>query len=184
MTNRDLLEHPRHVPVRPCGPSDWHAVLELLCDVYVGGGFVSEAWARQAYTQERLSANGLMLVACDGTEILGSVIMVHPHSELSQLATGSEAEFRLLAVSPNHRGRGVGRQLVRACIQLASNPPRSAKRIAICTQPSMKAAQHLYERLGFIREPTRDFEIPSPDPSQQPQQRLVFVYELHSRTPL
>lgn len=168
--------------VRPCGPADWHSVIDLLCDVYSGGGFVSEARARQAYTQEQLSANGLMLVACDATEILGAVIMVHPRSQLSQLATDSEAEFRLLAVRPESRGRGVGGQLVNACINHARTPPNIVERIVICTQPSMRSAQKLYERLGFTREPLRDFVVPSMDADRCPEQRLVYTYELQART--
>lgn len=178
MKIREMCSLPQDVSVRPCGPADWQTVIDLLCDVYVGGGFVSEARARQAYTQERLSANGLMLVACDGTEILGSVTMVHPHSELSQLATDSEAEFRLLAVRPEARGRGVGEQLVNACINHARTPPNIAERIVICTQPSMRSAQKLYEGLGFIREPLRDFVVPSMHPDKCPELRLVYTLEL------
>lgn len=183
MTEPDTLNHPQDVFVRPCGPADWCAVIELLCDVYAGGGFVSETRARKAYTPEQLSANGLMLIAHDATEILGAVVIVHPRSQLSQLATDSEAEFRLLAVKPESRGRGVGEQLVRACINHASTPPSTAERIVICTQPSMTAAQNLYKRLGFTREPVRDFVIPSMDPGKHPEQRLVYVHELNTRTP-
>lgn len=178
MSNRGPLDQPRDVAVRPCGPAEWPAVIDLLCGVYAGGGFVSEARARQAYTQEQLSANGLMLVACDATEILGAVILVQPGSRLSQLATDSEAEFRLLAVRPESRGRGVGEQLVDACINHARALRDPAERIVICTQPSMRSAQNLYERLGFIREPRRDFVVPSMDPDRSPEPRLAYTYDL------
>ncbi len=178
MTNRDPLDRSPRLSVRPCTPSDWNAVVDLLCDVYAGGGFVSETRAREMYAQERLSASGLMLVACDATEILGSVILVQPGSELSQLATDAEAEFRLLAVRPESRGLGIGERLVKACIEHARTPPNLAERIVICTQPSMRSAQQLYQRLGFIREPSRDFEIPSPDLGKRPEKRLVYIHEL------
>jgi ribosomal protein S18 acetylase RimI-like enzyme len=181
MTRSDPSDHPSEVIVRPCGPADWEGVIALLLGVYAGEGFTSLHSARQMYTRDRLSAGGLMLVAHDSTDILGAVLVATPGGPLSQLAGDGEAEFRLLAVSQRSRGRGVGEQLVRACMDRSYAQPHAAERIVICTQPIMKAAQKLYERLGFLRAPERDFEVPSSDPGEQPQRRLVYVHELLSQ---
>jgi ribosomal protein S18 acetylase RimI-like enzyme len=56
----------------------------------------------------------------------------------------------LLAVNPTHRGRGIARELVSACIQYARDD--AAQVIGLFTSEVMTAAQQLYESLGFRRE--------------------------------
>ncbi len=100
-----------------------------------------------------------ILVAIDAAsgELVGSVSYVpdarNPYAELER---DGEAGFRMLGVSPEARGRGVGEALVRACIARAKAAGRSG--IAISTVPTMTAAHRLYERLGFRRAPDRDHE--------------------------
>ena len=65
------------------------------------------------------------------------------------------AAILLLAVSPTHRGRGIARELVSACIQCARDD--AAQWIGLFTSELMTAAQQLYESFGFCREN----EIPS-----------------------
>ena len=60
------------------------------------------------------------------------------------------AAVLLLAVSPSHRGHGIARKLVSACIQCARND--SAQVIGLFTSELMTAAQQLYESCGFRRE--------------------------------
>ncbi len=56
----------------------------------------------------------------------------------------------LLAVSPTHRGRGIARQLVSACIQCARDD--GAQVIGLFTSELMIAAEQLYESFGFRQE--------------------------------
>ncbi|MGH7411844.1 MAG: GNAT family N-acetyltransferase [Candidatus Methylomirabilis sp.] len=60
------------------------------------------------------------------------------------------AAVLLLAVAPAHRGRGIARVLVSACIACARDD--SAQVIGLFTSELMTGAQHLYESLGFRRE--------------------------------
>ena len=182
MNATDSPTQPRDVMVRPCTDADWDVALSLVRRVYVQDGYTSASRATQAYTQQQLSAGGLVLVAHDTTTILGIVVLVSSGSPLSQLAGESEAEFRLLAVAPESRGRGVGERLVMECIDRASKPPQSAQRMIICTQPSMKAAQRLYERCGFVRLPDRDFSMSSSNQISESSQRLVYVKEIQTHT--
>jgi len=163
------------IRIRPCQPDDWGPVSDLLHKVFAGEGYTSPEQAAKAYTQQNLSANGVMLVAEDPTGIVGSVLLLSPEDTLAQLAGADEMEFRLLAVAPHCRGKRVGAHLVQACIDRASAPPMRARRLVICTQPSMHAAQRLYEQLGFVRVPHRDFSLASTDGSPT-QDRLVFTY--------
>jgi ribosomal protein S18 acetylase RimI-like enzyme len=61
----------------------------------------------------------------------------------------------MLVVDPAARGRGVGEALVRACIERATRAGAPVLRLS--TQPEMRAAHRLYERLGFVRTPERDW---------------------------
>ena len=64
------------------------------------------------------------------------------------------AAVLLLAVAPAHRGRGIARTLVSACIQCARDD--AAQAIGLFTSEVMTAAQQLYESMGF----RRDGELP------------------------
>jgi GNAT superfamily N-acetyltransferase len=66
--------------------------------------------------------------------------------------------FRLLAVSPQARGSGVGRALVDEAIARARGV--GAEAMGIHNVGFMKAALALYDRLGFTREPRFDFQWP------------------------
>ncbi len=66
--------------------------------------------------------------------------------------------FRLLAVAPHARGRGVGRALIDEAIARARGA--GAEAMAIHNVGFMKAALALYDRLGFTREPRFDFHWP------------------------
>jgi ribosomal protein S18 acetylase RimI-like enzyme len=165
------------IRIRPCQPDDWGRVAELLHAVFAGEGYTSPEQAAKAYTPQNLSANGVMLVAEDSTGIVGSVLLLSPGDKLAQLADAGEMEFRLLAVAPHCRGKRVGAHLVQACIDRASEPPMRAQRLVICTQPSMHAAQRLYEQLGFVRVPHRNFTI-APTDDTPAQDRLVYTYAL------
>jgi len=83
------------------------------------------------------------------------VIVVPPTSPARKLAFSDETEMQLLAVSPGHQGRGIGRALVRAA--LGTLERLGYRKMVLWTQPTMLAAQHLYLAEGFVRAPERDF---------------------------
>ncbi len=76
-----------------------------------------------------------------------------PYADVARL---HEAEFRTLAVAGAGRGQGAGEALVRACIARA-RAIEGCGLLVISTQPTMAAARRLYERLGFVRMPERDW---------------------------
>src|SRR5262245_29024745 len=144
------------VRIQPCIDADWPRALALLQTVFVGEGFVSLERSAQHCRRDLLEPAGVLLTAVDDGDLLGAVVLPHRGSHLMILARGDEAEIRMLAVGPRARGRGVGELLVRECLARAANPPLSAKAMVLWTQPGMKSAQRLYERLGFRRVPERD----------------------------
>jgi ribosomal protein S18 acetylase RimI-like enzyme len=99
----------------------------------------------------------LAAVDVDGT-LLGSVTYVPgPGNAYAESEAEDEAGFRMLAVAPWAQGRGVGRALVHAVLARARAEGRAG--IAIYTRPSMRAAHHLYESLGFARSADSDWEF-------------------------
>jgi ribosomal protein S18 acetylase RimI-like enzyme len=93
-----------------------------------------------------------VLVAVEGEDVLGAVTYVDDTSSpWSEWTHPGEAQFRLLAVDPAARGRGIGESLVRACLERAADRP-----VIIHTTRWMEPAIRLYERLGFERRPDRD----------------------------
>ena len=99
-----------------------------------------------------------VLVAVIGERIVGTATV-----ELDRTIEGTDglqpgqANIRLLAVDPGTRGRGVGRRLVEACVQVAR---RAGKQVAtLHTTEQMVAAQRIYRSLGFRRNPSGDVEL-------------------------
>lgn len=149
--------------VRTAQPDEYEAIGELTVRVYVAAGFMPAdapyvADLRDAATRGREAD---LLVAVDGAGTLtGSVTYVTPGSPYAELATGpDEAEFRMLVVDPTVRKRGVGTALVRTCLERARAQAR--RTIRLSTDPAMTDAHRLYEHLGFVRTPDRDWH-PAP----------------------
>ncbi|MBK7752244.1 MAG: GNAT family N-acetyltransferase [Flavobacteriales bacterium] len=131
--------------------------LGLLKQVYVGEGYTSsdraEAFMRRATFEE---GGDLLLAHGAAGAVVGVVLHLHTNGPLGQVARDGEAEFRMLAVAPEARGKRIGEALVRACIERAMND--GARAVVLWSQPTMPAAHRLYERLGFVRAPERDQE--------------------------
>jgi GNAT superfamily N-acetyltransferase len=100
-------------------------------------------------------ATDVVLVALDGDEVVGGVTYVADLSSPRAEFDDPEAKgIRMLAVAPAGQGRGVGRALVMACLDRAR--AEGGRRVILHTLPVMAAARHLYEDLGFERDPTLD----------------------------
>jgi GNAT superfamily N-acetyltransferase len=69
-------------------------------------------------------------------------------------------EFRLLAVHPEQRDRGLGAVLIEHCEQLARD--EGFPGITLHTTVLMQTAKAMYERRGYVAAPELDF-WPSPD---------------------
>jgi ribosomal protein S18 acetylase RimI-like enzyme len=136
---------------------DGFELSRLLTSAYVGGGFTDPGVARQAFQAEAVRQRGELLCAKDpGTsELIGVVVVVPPSSPARRLAQANEAELHLLATSPAHRGLGIGLALINAAMARAKQ--QRYQGMVLWTQPSMLAAQRLYERAGFQRVPEQDF---------------------------
>lgn len=106
----------------------------------------------------------LWVAVGDGPDgrVLGSVTSCPPGSTWREIAADDEGEFRMLAVDPAARGRGVGGALVGHVLALWERLGVDA--VVISSLPEMAAAHGLYDRFGFRRTPDRDW---SPVPGTQ-----------------
>ena len=156
--------------IREARPDEYPAIGELRVTAYRALGLLPEG---SDYI-DTLRGFGFgtdcaVLVATDETGgLLGTIAIewFDPSSELAKDET--EADVRAFAVAPQGQGRGVGRSLLQAVIERADK--RGLRRLRLCTNPVMQAAQHLYQTTGFSRTPELDW---SPAPGL-----ILRAYEL------
>jgi predicted thioesterase/predicted N-acetyltransferase YhbS len=148
--------------IRPARPEEYDAAGELTVTAYVGGGHLS-ADHRYAATLRDAAARAeeaVLLVAVEDDRVLGTVTYCPHGSPWRELGRDDEGEFRTLAVDPAAQGRGVGAALVRECI--ARSRADGDRGMVLCSLADQTTAHRIYSRLGFVRDPERDW-WPSPD---------------------
>jgi ribosomal protein S18 acetylase RimI-like enzyme len=150
--------------IRPARPEEYTPLGRLTVAAYRS---LPTEMPHQAVYDERLrdvatratTSCVLVAVGLDG-ELLGGVTYVSgPDDPYSEGLVEGEAGMRMLAVDPGRHGRGVGRALTQACLERARSDGR--RRMVLHTGDWMASAKHLYESLGFGREPAIDFS-PAP----------------------
>jgi ribosomal protein S18 acetylase RimI-like enzyme len=158
VTTADNVPAVAEVEVREAiGPQEIDAAGRVVDAAYRANGFVDQAYLARLRDASDRAANARLLVAVDGSgEVLGSVTFALAGQPYSEVSRPGEAEFRMLGVRPDAGGRGVGAALVRGCIEQARAAGATA--IAICTMTSMGPARRIYERIGFVRDPERDWQ--------------------------
>ncbi|MDQ1632519.1 MAG: hypothetical protein QOC80_2491, partial [Frankiaceae bacterium] len=143
------------VVVRAASAADFPRIAELTVGAYLGDGLAPAEYVPVLADVAARAELADLLVACaeDGS-VLGSVALVLD-GHFGEVTDGpEEAGFRMLAVDPAARGRGVGERLVLACLEQARAAGK--RRMVLSTDTRMAAAHRLYERLGFTRLPERD----------------------------
>ncbi|MFL4948191.1 GNAT family N-acetyltransferase [Streptomyces sp. MMS24-I31] len=156
---------------------DEHVLLgEITAQAYLLDGLLdfgeSDGYLGELKDVAKRAAAAEVLVAVESGRVLGGVTLVPSGGPLADIAGAGEAEIRMLAVAHAARGRGTGEALVRACVDRARSTP-GCVRVVLSTQHTMHAAHRIYERLGFVRTPERDWN-PVPDLDDI----LLLTYEL------
>ena len=140
--------------------SDFDAIAELNVEAYreFAVCMSPDAWRGMEASLRAVEAraqSAQFLVVRDQGAVVGSVGYCPAGKGNPEIFPLDWAAVLLLAVAPTHRGRGIARELVFACIQCARND--FAQVIGLFTSELMTAAQQLYESFGFCRES----ELPS-----------------------
>jgi ribosomal protein S18 acetylase RimI-like enzyme len=99
-----------------------------------------------------------VLVAVDDGRVIGSATL-----ETEEAGLGDDPvepgtlNLRMLGVDPESRGHGAGRALVDETVRRARAAGKRA--VTLHTILEMQVAQRLYESMGFVRDPARDWQV-------------------------
>jgi len=159
--------------IRDADTEDLNAVSALLVDAYAQFLPPSRGLTREeragwdgyrrniADVWSRAPISSTIVAERDG-KLLGSVNYYAPGQADSPDAAWPDgwASIRLLGVSPQARGLGIGRALVNECLRRARADGATA--MGLHTTKLMDVARAMYVRLGFARTPEHDFH-PAPD---------------------
>lgn len=149
--------------VAPTESSRISEIGELTALAYLADGLVDQAHPYLAALRDAhaRAQSAHLLMMSDGEAgagaIVGTLTVVPPGSPFIEVAGPDEFEFRMLAVSPIERGRGLGAKLTRAGMDFAVE--HGAKSVVLSTMSHMHAAHRLYERLGFERREDLDWVV-------------------------
>jgi GNAT superfamily N-acetyltransferase len=149
--------------LRPALPEEAEAVGALTVAGYDADGYLTfpdgsydhqyAGWLADGVTRAR---DGVLIVAVDGEDLLGTVTWCPPGSPFRELSTrDDQGEFRTLSVAPEARGRRVGSALVDWCIAEARTT--GLAEVLLCSLPEMAPAHRLYASRGFVRRPDLDW---------------------------
>jgi ribosomal protein S18 acetylase RimI-like enzyme len=136
-------------------PADFAPIGELNVLAYAQfAPFIGRAgWERMQASLRDVASRaerGEFLLVRDGSGLLGSVAYCPPGRADPAIFSSSMAAILLLAVHPDARGQGLGRQLMEACLARASSDGAAA--VSLFTSDLMQDAQRLYRHLGFVRD--------------------------------
>ncbi len=141
--------------INPASNSDFGAIADLNITAYqeFAAHMSPEGWRGMEESLRAVEARAQstrFLVMREQGEIVGSVGYCPAGKGNQEIFPPNWAGVLLLAVAPTHRGRGIARELVSACIQCAQDD--SAEMIGLFTSELMLPAKQLYESLGFHLE--------------------------------
>jgi GNAT superfamily N-acetyltransferase len=145
--------------IRPAEEAELAEVGELTLAAYVADGLIDVGNPYVAFltdTVRRRREAELLVAVDDAGQVLGTVTLCAPGTPYAELSGPGEFEFRMLAVSPAARGRGVAGALVGVVLDRAREA--GAKRIVLSSMDRMRTAHRLYERMGFRRAPELDWQ--------------------------
>lgn len=159
--------NPEEYTVRNAKPIEFEQIGQLMVEVYSQlEGFPKPAEQPNYY---HLLANIGDLTHNPGTELLVAVTQddtiaggVVYFSDMKYYGSGGSATteqntggFRLLAVDPTIRGKGIGKLLTQTCIQKTID--NQFGQVIIHSTKAMQTAWKMYEKLGFQRSEDLDF---------------------------
>ncbi|MGW1909246.1 GNAT family N-acetyltransferase [Streptomyces sp. NPDC002076] len=164
------------IVIRQVTPEEYDALGEITAQAYLQDGLLdfgeSDWYLGELRDVAKRAAAAQVLVAVRDGALLGGVTFVPSPGPMADIARPGEAEIRMLAVAHAGRGQGAGEALVRACVDRA-RATEACTALVLSTQRTMHAAHRIYERLGFVRVPERDW-----NPLPELADITLLTYEL------
>ena len=150
------------VVVREAVPAEYAAIGELTVAayaIYLGavddGGYAAEL--RDVAGRSRACPIYVALDPATGHVIGGATYVPGPGNPYAEVERDGEAGVRMLAVAPEAQGRGAGTALAEALMARARSEGRRG--MALLSMSAMTTAHRIYGRLGFERDPSRDWTV-------------------------
>ena len=145
------------ITVRPAHASELAAVGELTATAYAASGLLldDDPYLDHLRDAAARAREAEVYVAVVEDRLAGTVTFCRQGSPWSEIAQPGEGEFRMLAVAPEFRRRGVAEALVGVCLERSTELGCSA--VVLCSLEEQAPAHRIYERLGFRRMPERDW---------------------------
>ncbi len=144
--------------VRPATPEEYDEIGALCVRAYLPSG---QRTNQPLYAKLRECADraesAVLLVALDAGRVVGSVTYCPQDSPYREIGQAGEGEFRMLAVDPDEQGRGIGKVLIRDCVDRAREEGCHA--VVVSSAAWMRAAHYRLEEAGFVRTPERDWVL-------------------------
>lgn len=157
---------PAVISLRDARPDELDAVSDVMVaayEEYIPPGAPGQwlAYREEIRDVRARLADATLIVAQQDGDLVGAVTYYPDATRYGYVSwPRGWAAFRLLAVHPAARGRGIGRLLTDECIARARHAGRHA--IGLHTTRLMTVARAMYERIGFVRAPEFDFQ-PAPE---------------------
>jgi GNAT superfamily N-acetyltransferase len=132
---------------------------DVTVAAYRAAGMAVGEYADELVDTASRAAAAELLVAVESAghdrRVLGTITYCPAGSRYREIARADEAEFRMLAVRPDAQGRGIGRALTEACVDRAR--AQGFRALVLSTPAGATAPHRLYESMGFVRQPARDW---------------------------
>jgi len=122
------------ITIRPVREEDADQIVQLETEL-----FGSDAWSEELVRDELSARYRRYFVAVDEDEVVGYAGLY---------AVGTEADVQTIALVLEHRGRGLGRQLLETLCGEANR--RGVRELFLEVRSDNDAARRLYERAGFV----------------------------------
>ena len=142
--------------IRPGRLDEAGAIGTLTQQVYRAGGWTDEGYDVELLDARARIEHATLLVAEQGRAVVGTVTIALPGTLFAEISGPDEAEIRMLAVAEGARGAGIASQLMDGAEAYAREAGLAG--VVLSTESTMHAAHHLYERRGYTRETSRDWE--------------------------
>jgi ribosomal protein S18 acetylase RimI-like enzyme len=153
--------------VRQAMPDEFEEIGKMMCRVYSQlEGFPTATEQPDYYNMllhigeltKRPHTELLVAVSLEG-EMAGAVVYISNMQFYGSGGTVTQEQnasgFRILAVDPQFRGRGIGKLLTNECIRKAQENRHA--QVVIHSTKAMQVAWKMYEKLGFNRSEDLDF---------------------------
>ncbi|MDJ0317083.1 MULTISPECIES: GNAT family N-acetyltransferase [Arthrobacter] len=148
--------------VRPITEADYEIVARITAEAYLGAGYFDSI--EYPYMQKILrvgerAAVATVIVAESAQVVVGSATLAVFGDVWADIALPDELEFRLLVVDPAIQRSGAGTAMVAAILERA-RAMDGINAVSLTTGDDWHGAHALYQKMGFVRVPERDWPVP------------------------